>query len=237
MHIPRALRLEDLGLAAWNAVGIPVVASSASGPVVRLGEEPHLLAGVIQLLAAAGAIVAIASRPQSTDPAGGPVPTVGIVMLYMGPLIGGIAFVAGSSSTYLGAELDGLITGTAFLAAVAAISFSDHLPVLASQIRRLIVLPFILVSAGIFNGFAADILQGFDPALLSLSSFSAEGGLILFIGLMLLGGLAAFYAALVAAPRALADPEHAGFVPIGFVVYVLSALLGIGWLAGATFAP
>jgi hypothetical protein len=209
MHIPRALRLEDLGLAAWNAVGIPVVASSASGPVVRLGEEPHLLAGVIQLLAAAGAIVAI----------------------------GGIAFVAGSSSTYLGAELDGLITGTAFLAAVAAISFSDHLPVLASQIRRLIVLPFILVSAGIFNGFAADILQGFDPALLSLSSFSAEGGLILFIGLMLLGGLAAFYAALVAAPRALADPEHAGFVPIGFVVYVLSALLGIGWLAGATFAP
>jgi hypothetical protein len=117
---------------------------------------------------------------------------------------------------------------------VAAMAFANHLPVLDVDVRRLLVLPFILVCAGIFNGFAADILEGFDPRLLSLESFSAEGGLVLFIGLMLLGGLAAFYAALVAAPRALADPEHAGFLPIGFAVYVVSALLGIGWLAGGT---
>jgi hypothetical protein len=35
----------------------------------------------------------------------------------------------------------------------------------------------------------------------------------------------------VAAPRALADPGHIGFLPIGFVVYVLSALQGIRLLA------
>jgi hypothetical protein len=190
-----------------------------------------MLAGVVQLLAAIGAIAAIASRPARIAPGDVPGSTVGVVMLYLGPLIGGLAFVAGSASSYLGMQLDGLITGSAFLAAVAAMTFSDRLPVLRSEIRRLIVLPFTLVCAGIFNGFAADILEGFDPALLSHSSFSAEGGLVLFVGIMVLGGLAAFYATLVAAPRALADPERVGFLPIGFVLYVVSALLGIGWLA------
>jgi hypothetical protein len=228
------LRSEDGVLAAWNVAGIPLLARSPLGPMLELGDAPNAAAGIVQLLAAIGAIVAIASRPAGAQPGAEPGPTGAVVMVYIGPLIGGIAFVAGSASSYLGAEVDGLITGVAFLAAVAAMAFANHLPVLDVDVRRLLVLPFILVCAGIFNGFAADILEGFDPRLLSLESFSAEGGLVLFIGLMLLGGLAAFYAALVAAPRALADPEHAGFLPIGFAVYVVSALLGIGWLAGGT---
>jgi len=225
------LAAEDFALAAWNAAGIPLLSASSLGPMLQLGDAPNPGAGIVQLVAVIGAIVAIATRPAGSQPGAEPGPAGAVLMLYMGPLIGGIAFVAGSASSYLGLELDEPITGIAFLAAVAAITFANHLPVLDAVVRRLLVLPFILVCAGVFNGFAADILEGFDPALFALSSFSAEGGLVLFVGILLLGGLAAFYAALVAAPRALADPEHVGFLPIGFVLYVVSALLGIGWLA------
>jgi hypothetical protein len=233
----RQLRLEDGVLAGWNAVGIPLLAGSTLGPVLRLGEEPDLVAGLLQLLAVLGAIVAIATRPAGSGPSRAPIPTVGIVMAFMGPLVGGIAFVAGSASTYLGVDVDGPVVGIAFLAAVGAIAFADHLPVLDAGRRRLLLLPFIFVSAGIFNGFAADILGGLDPGLLSAASVSAQGGLILFLAIMLLGGLGAFYAAPVAAPRMLADPDRVSFLPIGFVIYIASALLGIGWLTGASVLP
>lgn len=227
----RHLRPEDAVLAAWNALGVPLVALSTLRPVVELGSEPHLLAGVIQLVAVVGAIVAIATRPTGSGPDGLPVPTFGMLTVVIGPLIGGIAFVAGSASTYLGVALDGPVIGIAFLAAVAVMAFGDHLPVLEAGIRRLLVVPFILVTAGIFNGFAADLLTGLDLRLLTSATLSEEGGLFLFFAIMLLGGLAFFYAALVAAPRILADPEHSGFWPLRFVAYVVSAVLGIGWLA------
>jgi hypothetical protein len=226
----RRLRLEDGVLAAWNALGVPLLAGGALGPLIELGEEPNLVAGVVQLLAVIGAIVAIATRPAGSVPAGRSGPTTGLVMAIGGPLVGGVAFVAGSASTYLGLELDGLVIGIAFLAMVAAMAFGDRLPVLDLSLRRLFVTPFILVSAGIFNGFAAEILEGLDAGLLTGASFSAEGGLILFLGIMLLGGVGAFYAALVAAPRMLADPEHASFWPVRFALYLVSALFGIGWL-------
>jgi hypothetical protein len=226
----RQLRLEDGVLAAWNALGVPLVALSALRPVVELGNEPHLLAGVIQLLAVLGAIVAIATRPTGSQPGALPVPTMGMLTVVVGPLIGGIAFVAGSASSYLGVALDGPAIGIAFLAATAVMAFGNRLPVLDAGIRRLLVVPFILVTAGIFNGFAADLLSGLDLQLLSSAGLSEEGGLFLFFAFMLLGGLAFFYASLVAAPRILADPEHSGFWALRFVVYVVSAVLGIGWL-------
>jgi hypothetical protein len=237
--MPRRLpfALEDLGLAAWNAVGIPVLALSSAAPVLQLGDEPNAFAGWVQLLAVVGAIVAIATRPAGSGPSRDPIPTVGIVMAFMGPMIGGIAFVAGSASTYLGGDVDEPVVGIAFLAAVCAMVFADHLPVLDAGLRRLLLLPFILVSAGIFNGFAAELLGGLDPGLFSAASLSAEGGLILYLLIMVLGGVGAFYAALVAAPRILAEPDRFSFWPVGFIVYLVSALLGIGWLANAGLIP
>lgn len=226
----RQLRVEDGVLVTWNALGVPLVALSALRPVVELGNEPHTLAGIIQLLAAIGAIVAIATRPAGNAPGAQPTITMGVLTAIIGPLVGGVAFVAGSASTYLGVALDGPVIGVTFLAIVGAMAFGDRLPVLDARVRRLLVLPFILVATGIFNGFAADLLAGLDPRLLGAASLSAEGGLVLFFVVMLIGGLAFFYAALVAAPRILADPGHSGFWPLRFVVFVASAVLGIGWL-------
>jgi hypothetical protein len=224
------LRTEDGLLVAWNVAGVPLIAATALDPIIRLGEEPNTLAGVVQLLAVIGAIVAIATRPIGSGPNAQPIPMFGFVAMVAGPLIGGIAFVAGSASTYLGVAVDNLVIGIAFLATVAVMAFGNHLPVLDARLRRALVLPFILVTAGIFNGFAADLLEGLDPGFLAAATFSGEAGLALFLAIMVLGGLGFFYAALVAAPRILADPEASGFWTLRFLLYVVSAVFGIGWL-------
>ena len=227
----RSVQLEDGILAAWNVAAVPMLATGSAGALFAFGEGANPWAGVIQLLAVAGLIVAVATRPAGAsvyrDPDGGLQP---FALVFIGPLVGGVAFVAGSASTHLGLQVDGLAVGAAFVAMVAAMAFGDQLPVINATLRRALVLPFILVAAGMFDRFAADIIGSVDLADLTGASLSQDGGFAVFIGLMLLGGLAAFYAALVAAPRTLADPSLAGWWPLRFAVFVVSAVLGIGWL-------
>jgi hypothetical protein len=117
---------------------------------------------------------------------------------------------------------------------VAASVFGDHLPVASVNVRRVLVAPFILVCAGIFNQFAADILADVDLLGLASASIAEGGGFGLFIIFMLVGGLAAFYAALVVAPRQLVEPERGWAAwPLRFALFLVSAAFGIGWLAVA----
>jgi hypothetical protein len=227
----RSLRVEDAAIAGWNALGVPLVALSALKPVIELGAEPNVAAGIIQLAAVIAAIVAIATRPAGTTAQAAPGPTVGTLPAIIGPLVGAIAFVSGSASAYLGITLDEPAILVAGVAIVAAMAFGDRLPVIDATLRRILILPFILICSGIFNGFAANLLDGLDIRAFVGAGLSAEGGFVLFLGVMLLGGLAAFYAALVAAPRQLADPSHPGFWPIRFLVYLVSSIFGIGWLS------
>ena len=44
---PTGLRTEDLLLAAWNAVGVPLVALSVLGPVLTLGDQPDPVACLV----------------------------------------------------------------------------------------------------------------------------------------------------------------------------------------------
>lgn len=231
------LRLEDLIVAGWNAVGIPIVAGTVAAPVLELGDTPSTSAGLIQLLSVIGAIVAVATRPVGAPAALGPDSAQGTRLALMGPLSAAVAFVAGSASGHLGLDLDGPLIGLAFLALVAAAVLGDRLPTIDAGLRRALVLPFILVCAGIFNGFAADLLGDLDVAALIAALTVDETGFGLFIVTMLIGGLATFYAALVVAPRVLVEPESsAGCVawPLRFALYLLSAALGIGWLTALT---
>ena len=154
---PTGLRTEDLLLAAWNAVGVPLVAVSVLGPVLTLGDEPDPVAGLVQMLAVLGAIVAVATRPTGSIPSAEPLGTDGRLAFY-GPLVGAVAFVAGSASAYLGLGIDGFVVGTSFLIITAAMVFGDRLPVIDAGLRRALVIPFIAVCGGVFNGFA-----GGDP--------------------------------------------------------------------------
>jgi hypothetical protein len=144
-----------------------------------------------------------------------------------------VAFVAGSASAYLGLDLEGPVVGTAFIAILAAMVFGDRLPTIDAGLRRALLAPFIFVCAGIFDGFAADLLRDLDVGELIGALAVDETGFGLFIVGMLLAGLAAFYAALVVAPRVLVAPESgAGWLvwPARFALFLVSAVLGIGWL-------
>lgn len=223
---------EDLGLAAWNAAGVPLLAIGSAAPVLRLGDAPDPFAGWVQLLAVIGALVAIATRPAGATPAFLPGALNGRVA-FIGPLVGSIAFVAGSASTYLGLDIDGPVVGSAFLIIVAAMVFGDRLPTIDAGLRRAFLVPFLLVSAGIFDSFAAELLRDLNVAELIGALAVDETGFGIFLLGMLVAGLAAFYAALVVAPRALIAPElESGCLlwPMRFVLYLVSALIGIGWL-------
>jgi hypothetical protein len=229
----RGIGAEDLLLAAWNAVGVPLVGAGALAPLLGLGDEPDPIAGIVQLLAVLGAIVAIATRPSGEPLAAAPF-GVQARLGFMGPLMGAIAFVAGSASAYLGLGIDAPVVGTAFVVFVAAVLLGDRLPVIDVGLRRVLLVPFILVCAGIFDAFAADLLRDVDIGQLISSLRVDDTGFGLFIFGMIVAGLAAFYASLVVAPRLLVDPAPAGGClvwPARFVLFLVSALLGIGWLA------
>jgi len=231
------LAAEDLALAAWNAGAVPLLALGGAGRVLQLGDSPNAAAGWIQLLAVIAAIAAIATRPSGTPLPAVQSGTVDARMAFIGPLVLAISFVAGSASTYLGLQLEGAVVGTAFLVIVAAMVFGDRLPTLDPGLRRAMLLPFVLVCAGIFDGFAAQLLAGINVGELIASLRVDQTGFGVFVVGMLLAGLAVFYAGLVVAPRALAAPEtRAGCLvwPARFALFVVSAVLGIGWLTAIT---
>ena len=230
----RRLAPEDLALTAWNAIAVPILGSGAGAPLLALGEPPTPIVGLIQLLAVLGALAAFATRP-----VGARLPRLDVGdgrYALLGPLIGGIAFVAGSASSHLGTNLDGPVTGIAFLVVIVAILLNDRLPTIGQPIRRALVLPFILVCAGIFDGFAADLLRDVDLIELFRAATIDETGFGLFILEMLLAALGAFYAMFVVAPRVLVAAEGPGPIgcvtwPLRFALFIVSSLFGIGWLA------
>jgi hypothetical protein len=232
-----ALAAEDLALAAWNAAGVPLVALSSAAPVLALGDAPDPVAGWGQLLAVIAAITAIATRPS-----GSPLPASGVARseagyALIGPLIFSISFVAGSASTYLGLDVEGAVVGVGFIVIIGAVVFADRLPTIDARLRRVLLFPFVMVCAGIFDGFVAQLLGDLDVGGLIASLSVDQTGFGLFVVTMLLGALAVFYAGLVVAPRVLAAPEaRAGCVvwPARFALFVISAVLGIGWLTAAT---
>jgi hypothetical protein len=230
----RRLAPEDLALTAWNAIAVPILGSGAGAPLLALGEPPTPIVGLIQLLAVLGALAAFATRP-----VGARLPRLDVGdgrYALLGPLIGGIAFVAGSASSHLGTNLDGPVTGIAFLVVIVAILLNDRLPTIGQPIRRALVLPFILVCAGIFDAFAADLLRDVDLVELFRAATIDETGFGLFILEMLLAALGAFYAMFVVAPRVLVAADGPGPIgcitwPLRFALFILSSLFGIGWLA------
>lgn len=232
----KGLRIEDVLLAGWNVAGIPLIVAAGGvlTPVLALGSEPNTFAGIVQLTAVVAAIVAIATRPAGAPPMPDLAGAGGTRLAFIGPLVGAVAFVSGSVSAYLGLGIDGLIIGVTFVVIVGAMLAGDRLPVVPAAARRALMLPFVFVCNGIFNGFAAGMLDGLDVGELIAAATVDETGFGLFVLGMLVAGLAAFYVALIVAPRMLVNPEqdHAWLAwPIRFALFLASAALGIWWLA------
>jgi hypothetical protein len=225
------LRAEDGVLAAWS-FSLPAV-SSLFGTVGPMASEsgPHPLTGAIELLAVAGAFAALLTRPPqqpSVRLAGSDAPR----WIICGPLIGGLAFATDGAMTQLGLGSGDWVIGLAFVAIMIGTLGANHLPVVSAPLRRLFVVPFTLVSAAYFNGFAAIFLGSLDIGQVLATAPAAGLSFGLFILLLIFGGMAAYYAMFVVAPRELADPEASGMRwAVRFALFVVASLAGIGWLA------
>ncbi len=224
------LRAEDGVLAAWT-LALPLVAGWFGSGSDPLDGGPNPLVGAIQLLAVGGAFAALLTRPpdQPSVRVGG---TDAPRWVICGPLVGGLAFATDGAASRLGLGSGDWVIGLSFVAIMIGTLAADHLPVVSAPLRRAFVVPFILVCAAYFNGFAAVFLGSLDIGQVLASAPAAGLGFGLFILGLILGGMAAFYAMFVVAPRELADPEASGFRwALRFVLYVVASLAGIGWLA------
>lgn len=147
-----------------------------------------------------------------------------------GPLVGGAAIIGSTGFDQLGVR-DVDLSGLVLLVAVAALVGNRWLPVVPATLRRVLVLPFTLVAGSFFSGLAASILDTVEVGDVLSTIGTPEWGVTALVLMMVVGGLAAFYAMLVVAPRQLADPEDAGVRwVLRFVLFLGASLLGIGWL-------
>lgn len=225
---PATFRAEDLALAGWNLVAVPVAA--ALGGSWSLGGDAPLI-GLLEVAAIVGAIVALATRTPDAPPLSSDSFRAWVLA---GPLIGAVVLLGDSASDRLGLAVGGILGPAALVAVVAAFALADRLPVLDERRRRLLVTPFVFVAAGFFTEFAAGILDGLDigevaDTILGSSSAPGMATVAAFIAGGLLLGSAAFYVMLVVAPRELAAPERRPWVwAIRFAVFLVSALVGAG---------
>lgn len=221
-----ALRPEDGILAAWLGVVAPGV-SALGDPDLASGP----LAGIVMVGATLLAIVCLATRPP--DQPGVPLSEEAMAPRWIlaGPLVGGTAIISATGFEQLGVrnvDLSGLV----LIVAVAAVVANRWLPVVAAPIRRALVLPFMLVAGSFFSGLAAGIVDSVTIGDLLGAIGTPEWGIAAFVAIMVVGGLAAFYAMLIVAPRQLADPEDAGLRwVVRFALFLVAALTGIGWIA------
>lgn len=226
-----AVRVEDGVLAGWSFALPSVAAWLGLGPASMDTGRPMPLVGLVQLLAVLGAFAALLTRPSDQPPirvANADAPR----WIICGPLIGGLAFASSGAATNLGLESGDWVIGLALIAILVGTLAADHLPVVSAPLRRAFVMPFVLVAAAYFNGFAALFLQGLDIRSAVASSPGGDIGFAVFILFLVLAGMAAFYAMFVVAPRELAEPNESGprWV-VRFALYLAASLLGVGWLA------
>jgi hypothetical protein len=226
------LRLEDVVLLAWLVLGIPVsraIAGGSNGDPLATDSDP--LSGILWLLATFLAIAVVATRSPGD-------PVIGFEDMSTPrsyaplPFLVSLAIVSETALGRLGVESDALI-GIVFIVTMVSYVAYPHLPNLPRAVRRLMILPFILIAGGVFGGLVLDQTDLFDfRALLgdpsvSPSAFAALLGLdVLFSGI--------FYLAFIFAPRMVAEAEgswRAWFVR--YLVFLGATIVGVTFFGAA----
>jgi hypothetical protein len=230
-RLGQSLRVEDVLLFGWLVLVQPLIAGLGSGePFAEFAPEDDSLVGLVYLAAAAAAVVALATRSPGESQFDFESPN-SPRSYALWPFMAALALIAS-----IGAENTGIASAeVAFLpvAAVTVVSyvFYNKLPTLAPNKRRILMLPCVLVCAGIFNGTMADVLDSVDVGDL----FQAAGGdlqaLVGVFALLVLFSLP-FYMMFVFAPRQMTESE--GTWPAWaarYGLFLVGAIAGVGWLA------
>ncbi|HVM29437.1 MAG TPA: hypothetical protein VM305_01515 [Candidatus Limnocylindrales bacterium] len=201
------------------------------GPLHPWSENP--LSALFSLVAAGGAIVAVATRVPG-EARFDPGPSSADARAWMiGPFIGGVAFVGGTSLERLGLPGGGLLIFLALAAAVASFVLGDRLPVMSRPARRMLVTPFVVMAAVLFHDPASLFSEGLAGSTELLSWLLAPENLVLTLYVLAIIGFAGwiFYAMLIFVPRELADPggsTRSWAVRFAFFYVTLVAAMFVG---------
>jgi hypothetical protein len=198
-------RLEDVALVGWLVLGVPVerflAGPNAGDP---LGTEPDALSGLLWLVATVLAIGVIATRSPG-DPVIG-FEDISTPRSYAPlPFLFSLSIVAHTALARLGIEAEAL-TAVIFLVTMVSYVAYPRLPNLPRAIRRLMILPFILIAGTVFGGMVGDMADLFDFRGLLADPTATPSAFLGVIGLeVLFSGI--FYLAFVLAPRMVAEAE------------------------------
>lgn len=228
------LRLEDAALLGWLVVGLPVTRALAGGNGVNagdpLGTEPDALSGMIWLAATVLAIAVVATRSPGD-------PVIGFEDMSTPrsyaplPFLVSVAIVSHTAVARLGFDSESL-TGIVFIVTMVSYVAYPHLPNLPRVVRRLMILPFILIAGTVFGGMVADMSDLFDLRGLLSDPAATPGAFAAVLGLeVLFSGF--FYLAFVFAPRMVAEAEgswRAWFVR--YLVFLGATIVGVTFLGG-----
>ena len=216
-----ALRVEDGLLVGWLLVGAPI-GRLIGGPATGDGLSGSIWVGSVVL-----AVVVVATRSPGDPSIGfdGPMTPRSYAPL---PFLLSLSIVANQGMERLGLERDWVV-GVVFLVTMASYLLSPHLPSLPRTIRRLLIVPFLLIAGTVFGGMVSDMAGLFDFRPLLGDPGTTPSAFLGLLGLeVLFSGF--FYLAFVFAPRMVAEAE--GSWPIWFVRY--GAFLG-ATIASVTF--
>ena len=232
------LAVADLLLFAWAAVVQPVLFRASATPETDLFVgRPDVLLGLLHVLAASAAVLALLSRDADRDPdADARAAEQERELSAAGPTSAGILFVYATGFELFGEGLPDSLIVIVFGVAFVGIFVRRWLPPVNGVARRALVTPFIMVAAGIFDQATATTNRLLDLRLLSeIRSGDDFGPLVLVAGL----GVAVsafYYAMLIFAPRRLAGDDAPGPVwVLRYVVFLASVMIGV--TLGGLLAP
>lgn len=221
------VQLEDVAVVGI-VLATPFI-SALNAAVPFLGDPSDFLGGLISLLAVVGAIIAFLTRvPGETrfERAGEAAPDR---VWMIGPFIGAVGFVGGDSLDRMGLPGGDVLIGVAFVAVFLSLLLTNRLPVVSRVLRRLLMAPFVLLSAAFFADLASSVARGFGGAD-TVAAVLGLNNLLLIAEILVILALAAvpFYLALIFVPRELADPGGSGRSwVIRFAVFYVSLVLAI----------
>jgi hypothetical protein len=230
------LRLEDVVLIVWVAVQPIVLRALGQGPASGSGGGLDLLdghdplVGLLALGAVAGALVCLATRTAGPSGGAAPAPDRGTI----GPLTGGLllATVIGCQNLFGNGDAG---FGLALVAVLVASLLPGVLPAIPVAYRRVLVTPYVLLSASLFNGLVGQIGGLFDVhTVLDQGLGATLQALPPVLGVML-AFCGVYYLMLVYAPRQLAVADG-GLVAwlVRFAVFVAAEIVTVSWLAATS---
>ncbi|HEX6199026.1 MAG TPA: hypothetical protein VF150_02095 [Thermoanaerobaculia bacterium] len=232
------LQLEDAALFGLLALVEPLLEGWPGGllgfgPEAEAAGPPGPLRVLLLLAGAAGAVVCLLTRPRGESPKRPGELVGGLEGWARFPLMVLVAVVVEAALEPLGV---GVGEGCFFAVVIvlgAPLAFYPRLPELAVPVRRLLMTPVVLLGAGAFQAFTAELLGDGDLFTALPARDDPVFGYAVFVLGLLAAGTAAFYMLLVVAPRVVAGASgNPLWWLLRFALFVAGLAVGVGVPAG-----